>query len=108
MDDLKGYEHYLLLDKKASDNTLSSYLRDVGQYFRWLDGEQIQPEQAAQSDVERYMKYLSSKGRSVATVTRSLASRNRFIHICWERDAYRSIRREGWLLPKWSESSRRF
>ena len=78
MDDLKGYEHYLLLDKKASDNTLSSYLRDVGQYFRWLDGEQIQPEQAAQSDVERYMKYLSSKGRSVATVTRSLAALKSF------------------------------
>ncbi len=78
MDDLKGYEHYLLLDKKASDNTLSSYLRDVGQYFRWLDGEQIQPEQAAQSDVERYMKYLSSKGKSVATVTRSLASLKSF------------------------------
>lgn len=78
MDDLKGYEQYLLTEKKASDNTLSSYLRDVGQYFRWLEGEGIAPEQAVQSDVERYIKYLTGKGRSVATVTRGLASLKSF------------------------------
>ena len=78
MDDLKGYEQYLLTEKKVSDNTLSSYMRDVGQYFRWLAGEGVAPEQAVQADVERYIKYLTGKGRSVATVTRGLAALKSF------------------------------
>ncbi|BDF70987.1 tyrosine recombinase XerD [Oscillospiraceae bacterium] len=78
MDYLKGYERYLTEEKKASSNTLSSYLRDVGQYTRWLEGEGLAPEQAAQSDVEAYMRALSAKGKSVSTVTRSLASLKSF------------------------------
>ena len=65
MDYLSGYEHYLSEEKKASANTLSSYLRDVGQYARWLEGEGLSPEQAVQRDVEAYMKSLSAKGKSV-------------------------------------------
>ena len=36
MDYLKAYETYLTTEKKASANTLSSYLRDIGQYLYWL------------------------------------------------------------------------
>ena len=75
---MKGYEHYLTTEKKASANTLSSYLRDVGQYIHWLEGEGLPPEMAVQEDAERYVKYLSGKGKSVATVTRSLASLKSF------------------------------
>lgn len=75
---VKGYEHYLTTEKKASANTLSSYLRDVGQYIHWLEGEGLPPEMAVQEDAERYVKYLSGKGKSVATVTRSLASLKSF------------------------------
>lgn len=78
MEYLTGYETYLKERKKASPNTLSSYLRDVRQYLIWLESETITPEQAAQNDVERYIKGLSSKGKSVATVTRSLASLKSF------------------------------
>lgn len=78
MDYLTGYEAYLTTEKKASQNTLSSYLRDIGQYLRWLAGEGLAPDLAGQEDVERYVKYLSGKGKSVATVTRSLASLKSF------------------------------
>lgn len=78
MEYLEGYEAYLVTEKKASSNTLSSYLRDVNQFVRWLEGEGLSPEQAAQPDVESYTKHLSSKGKSVATVTRSLASLKSF------------------------------
>ena len=74
MDYLAEYEAYLTVEKNASANTLSSYIRDVSQYLRWLEGVGITPEQAAQADVEAYTKYLSGQGKSVATVTRSLAS----------------------------------
>ena len=39
MDYLKEYESYLKTEKKASLNTLSSYLRDIHQYAGWLEGE---------------------------------------------------------------------
>ena len=78
MDYAAEYESYLKLEKNASPNTLSSYLRDVTQYMRWLSGEGLTPEQAAQSDVAAYIKFLSGQGKSVATVTRCLASLKSF------------------------------
>ena len=78
MDNLEGYERYLAEEKKASPNTLSSYVRDVNQFLRWLEGEGLTEVQAAQSDVEAYTRFLSAKGKSAATVTRSLASMKSF------------------------------
>ena len=67
MDYQSGYAHYLTEEKRASANTLSSYLRDVTQYLHWLEGEGVSPEQAAQKDVESYTRFLSAKGKSAAT-----------------------------------------
>ena len=78
MDYQSGYARYLTEEKHASDNTLSSYLRDVNQYLRWLEGESLPPEQAEQRDVEAYTRFLAAKGKSAATVTRSLASLKSF------------------------------
>ena len=78
MDNLREYETYLAEEKGASLNTLSSYLRDVLQFAHWLEGKGLVLEQAKQADVELYIKYLSGQGKSVATVTRSLASLKSF------------------------------
>ena len=78
MDYQTGYAHYLTEEKHASDNTLSSYLRDVNQFLRWLAGEGLLPELAEQRDVEAYTRFLAAKGKSAATVTRSLASLKSF------------------------------
>ena len=78
MEYLKGYEDYLAVEKKASVNTLSSYLRDVRQYICWLAEAGLSPEQAARTDVDAYTKSLSACGKSVATITRSLASLKSF------------------------------
>ena len=78
MDLLAAYQAYLEEEKHSSENTLCSYTRDINQYFQWLDSENLSPENAAQADVDRYTKYLLSLGKSVATVTRSLASLKSF------------------------------
>ena len=78
MDHLAAYQRYLLEDKQSSDNTVSSYIRDISQYFQWLASEGLSPESSTQADVDRYTKYLLSLGKSVATVTRSLASLKSF------------------------------
>ena len=78
MDLLSGFQRFLVETKGASENTVSSYVRDVSQYLTWLAGEEIAPEAAAQGDVERYTKYLLSRGKTLSTVTRSAASLKSF------------------------------
>lgn len=78
MDLLMMYQRFLREEKGSSENTLSSYTRDIEQYFQWLEGAGISPENATQTDVDRYIKYLLSLGKSVATATRSLASLKSF------------------------------
>ena len=85
MDLLTAYRDHLVNEKRSSDNTLSSYTRDIGQYFHWLDSEGISPENATQADVDRYTKYLLSLGKSMATVTRSLASLKSFYSYLLEK-----------------------
>ena len=78
MEYLSGYERFLTEEKKASPNTLSSYLRDVRQYLDWLGEEGISPTQALHGDVEAYTRSMTARGKSAATVTRSQASLKSF------------------------------
>lgn len=89
MDLLVAYQHFLTEEKGSSENTVSSYVRDISQYLHWLTSESISSEGATQSDVDRYTKYLLSLGKSNATVTRSLASLKSF---------YAYLQREG-IVP---------
>jgi integrase/recombinase XerD len=78
MNYLKGYEAYLTTEKQASQNTLSSYLRDVGQFLRYLEEIDAAPEEADAGTIEAYTRHLSGRGKSAATVTRSVASLKSF------------------------------
>ena len=75
---LSGYEDWLKFEKKASANTLSSYLRDVRQFSAWLEGQDLDVSQATQGDIKSYVKYLRARGKSEATVVRSVASLKSF------------------------------
>ena len=78
MNHLSGYEDWLKFEKKASANTLSSYLRDVRQFSAWLEGQDLDVSQATQGDIKSYVKYLRARGKSEATVVRSVASLKSF------------------------------
>ena len=78
MERVLGYEAWLRTEKKASENTCSSYLRDVRQYAAWMERTGIEVTQAAQSDVAHYAAYLIKQGKSEATVVRSLAALKSF------------------------------
>jgi len=78
MDYLSCYELWLTSEKHASANTLSSYLRDVRQFASWLESEGIALPQATQNDIKQYAKFLNKKGKSDATIVRSVASLKSF------------------------------
>ncbi len=71
---LSAYEDFLKTEKQASANTVSSYLRDVNQFAAAMDGRGVDLTQVVTRDVEDYANSLVKRGKSPATVTRSVAS----------------------------------
>ena len=78
MDYISGYEAWLTQEKRAAVNTLSSYLRDVRQFSDWAGAESMALTQVSQEDVRRYAQHLEKKGKSNATVVRSIAALKSF------------------------------
>lgn len=74
------YEDYLKIEKKASSNTVSSYLRDVHQFAQCMEERGVSLTEVLCQDVEGYAHSLMRKGKSPATVTRSVASIKSFYH----------------------------
>lgn len=80
-DYIDGYKQYLSEERHASANTLSSYLRDVRQFLAYLQSVGARSVlQAAASDIEEYMRWMTGRGKSAATVTRSVASLKSYYH----------------------------
>ncbi len=75
---LTAYEDFLKNEKQASANTVSSYLRDVHQFAAAMDGRDVDLTQVVTRDVEDYANSLMKRGKSPATVTRSVASLKSF------------------------------
>lgn len=69
------FESYLVNEKKASANTLSSYLRDIKQLGDYLEIHcDTSITQANEEQLSSYIEWLKNNGKSVATVSRSIAS----------------------------------
>ena len=79
LDLIKAYENYLTKVKKASDNTISSYMRDIRQFSDWLSqAENTDVLDATQLNIGNYLHFMELEGRSSATVSRTLASLKNF------------------------------
>ena len=75
LDLIKAYENYLKKVKKASANTISSYMRDIRQFAEWLDVDVLE---ASQLNISQYLQFMERDGRSAATISRTLASLKNF------------------------------
>ena len=73
---LSDYERYLREERGSSENTVSSYLRDVHQFEDWLGDVDVDDCHKAQ--VDAYMSYMAARGRSPASIARSVASLKSF------------------------------
>ena len=79
LDLIQAYENYLSKVKKASTNTISSYMRDIRQFSDWLVSvQQVEVVDASQQNISDYMAHLVDAGRTNATVSRNLASLKNF------------------------------
>ena len=78
LDLIHAYENYLTKVKQASNNTVSSYMRDIRQFADWLSREQVELLSVTQVNISAYLTYLQEQGKSGATASRSLASLKNF------------------------------
>ena len=74
-DAVKKFEIYLRDDRQVSQNTLSSYLRDLVQFDQYVsEYVDVTLEEVTRQHVQTYIQWMLDKGKSVATATRSAAS----------------------------------
>lgn len=79
LDLIHAYENYLTKVKQASGNTISSYMRDIRQFMEWTNQKGgVDILNATESDIEEYLAFLLSEGKSGATASRFLASLKNF------------------------------
>ncbi len=78
LDFIKAYENYLCKVKKASSNTVSSYIRDVRQFSDWAQTSNVGLVDVTQLNIRSYLDYLKVLGKSDATISRSMASLKNF------------------------------
>ncbi len=96
---LERYERFLTEVKKASNNTLASYLRDIRQLGEYLDANtDVELDTASEDDLAEYIEALRAKGKSVATVSRAIASLKNFYQFLLEEHVVEALP-TGKLVP---------
>ncbi len=79
MDLISEYARYLSQERGSSANTVASYVRDVSQFSCYMTREENEDIAACEKGhIERYMTYMSAKGKSSSSIARSLASLKSF------------------------------
>jgi len=79
VDYIAEYSRYLTEERRSSENTVASYVRDVTQFARYLvELEGVELPDCEEEHIERYMSYMTGKGKSPASVARGVASLKSF------------------------------
>ena len=78
-DDIEAYGAYLADTKHSSQNTISSYLRDLHQFYDYVqDTLEVDLRQVTTEEIQAYVSWMLGKGKSPASATRSVASLKSF------------------------------
>jgi len=80
IDYVARYQNYLVQIKHASDNTVVSYLRDIRQFASYLTDFQLSLVNVTRANISQYIAHLQQRGKSQATLARSLASLKGFFN----------------------------
>lgn len=71
---IKNFLDFIENEKKASQNTLQSYKRDITQYSNYIEENKINYLKIDEEDIREYLKYMNEEGKKSSTISRSLAS----------------------------------
>ncbi|OOB77407.1 MAG: hypothetical protein ATN33_01730 [Epulopiscium sp. Nele67-Bin001] len=84
---LQDFIHYLKVDKMSANNTIQSYERDLNCFIRYANSIEVKDIANVDTDIiKSYLLYLEENDKSVATVTRNLASIKSFFRYLFTTD----------------------
>ncbi|HHT17165.1 MAG TPA: site-specific tyrosine recombinase XerD [Papillibacter sp.] len=71
---VQSFQTYLTEEKRASKNTVASYMRDIKQFSQALGSKCADISGITRTVIEEYIESMTKNGKSAATVSRSIAS----------------------------------
>ena len=80
-EEARRYRIYIRLEKRLSENTVVSYMRDLGQFAHFILRQyDVAPRKVEPQMVERYMGWLYERGREKASQARALSGVKSFFN----------------------------
>ena len=68
---IANFLEFIENDKKLSDNTLQSYKRDILQYKKYVESNDINYSKAKTEDIKTYLQYLHDMNKKASTISRN-------------------------------------
>lgn len=97
---LKLFFDFLENEKKASNNTLQSYKRDIKQYENYLEQKQKQYNEITTKEIKEYIENLKEIGKKPSTISRNIASIRSFYQYEVKNKKMKEDPTEGIQSPK--------
>ena len=100
-EEARRYRLYIRLEKRLSQNTVASYMRDLRQFAHFILRQyDVAPRNVEQQMVERYMGWLFDRGREKASQARALSGVKSFFNYLLLSDRIESSPAEFVNAPK--------
>ena len=97
----RRYRSYIKLEKRLSENTVESYMRDYMQFAHFILRQwDVAPHKVEPQMVERYMAWLYERGREKTSQARALSGIKSFFNFLMISDKIESSPAEFVLTPK--------
>ena len=97
---LKLFFDFLENEKKASNNTLQSYKRDIKQFENYLEQKQKKYNELTNKDIKEYIENLKEIGKKPSTISRNIASIRSFYQYQVKNKNIKEDPTEGIQSPK--------
>ena len=97
---IKLFFDFLENEKKASNNTLQSYKRDIKQYENYLTQKQKKYDEITNKDMKEYIEHLKEIGKKPSTISRNIASIRSFYQYQVKNKKIKEDPTEGIQSPK--------
>jgi integrase/recombinase XerD len=97
---LKLFFDFLENEKKASNNTLQSYKRDIKQYENYLEQKQKNYNEVTVKEMKEYIEHLQEIGKKPSTISRNIASIRSFYQYEVKNKKIKEDPTEGIQSPK--------
>ena len=95
-----NFLEFIKNDKKLSKNTLESYRRDVLQYQKYVEINDINYIKVKENDIKDYLQHLSDINKKASTISRNLASLRLFYQFLLRNSKIKEDPTEGVQAPK--------